>query len=374
MPPQRTFPPVKPIKTERTHEENQERAYIAASRRSDRSLEARVESARRASEIHKRRTGRSLRVTEQDVVNEEMYEEEDDDLPSQYRRLTAHLHTNSPDFNERLQSYLTNHVAMRIALREAISGNFSNHYPNAPQFAHNSSMFPSPINTQMFGQQSQQPMQSPSAISPSTPHPYRQTPYPMPGHASYRPNQQRAMSIQMPPQMHPQQMAMQASGNMSPAVVSPAAQLPSQPAQQFRRSSMPVSPFGNQSRQHAPQQLPSPRSDTSPRAPSPAEQGHSKPGSAPASVANTPVGHPQPHLHQPQPQHPPQQLPRQLAQQQSYQRQAPPQSINIPSNNLAPFTTSLAPNDAAMVNPAALGANDYNALMGNANLDRKSVV
>ena len=69
MPPMRTMCSVKPMKTERTHEENQERAYIAASRRSDRSLEARVESARRASEIHKRRTGRSLRVTEQDVIN-----------------------------------------------------------------------------------------------------------------------------------------------------------------------------------------------------------------------------------------------------------------------------------------------------------------
>src|SRR3984957_20785659 len=105
-----------PVQTERTHEENQERAYIAASRRSDRSLEARVESARRASEIHKRRTGRSLRVTEQYVINEEMYEEEDDDLPLQYRRLTAHLQTNSVDFNRRLEAYLTNQVAMRSAM------------------------------------------------------------------------------------------------------------------------------------------------------------------------------------------------------------------------------------------------------------------
>ncbi|KIX06809.1 uncharacterized protein Z518_04785 [Rhinocladiella mackenziei CBS 650.93] len=69
------------------------RAYIVASRRSDRSLEARVESVRRASEIHQRRTGRSLRVTEQDIINEEMYEEEDDDLPLPYHRLTTHLQT-----------------------------------------------------------------------------------------------------------------------------------------------------------------------------------------------------------------------------------------------------------------------------------------
>ncbi|KAL9585958.1 MAG: hypothetical protein Q9212_001224 [Teloschistes hypoglaucus] len=149
MPPQRTVPPSKAIKTERTHEENQERAYIAASRRSDRSLEARVESARRASEIHKRRTGRSLRVTEQDVVNEEMYEEEDDDLPMQYRRLTAHLQTGSADFNRRLSAYLTNHVAMRSALDQAISNSYAQQYPNAPQFAHNQpGMYPSPFNTQ----------------------------------------------------------------------------------------------------------------------------------------------------------------------------------------------------------------------------------
>jgi hypothetical protein len=71
----------------RTHEENQERAYIAASRRSDRSIEARLESARRASEIHKRRCGRGLRVTEEAVMNEEMYEEEDPDYEQRVSRL-----------------------------------------------------------------------------------------------------------------------------------------------------------------------------------------------------------------------------------------------------------------------------------------------
>ncbi|KZF25883.1 hypothetical protein L228DRAFT_628 [Xylona heveae TC161] len=146
MPPIRTTPAAKAVKTERTHEENQERAYIAASRRSDRSLEARVESARRASEIHKRRTGRSLRVTEQDVVNEEMYEEEDDGFPSQYRRLTAHLQTSSTDFNRRLAAYLTNHVAMRTALEQAVSQSYAQHYPKAPNFPHNNQpTYPSPM-------------------------------------------------------------------------------------------------------------------------------------------------------------------------------------------------------------------------------------
>ncbi|KAK8143186.1 hypothetical protein G3M48_007589 [Beauveria asiatica] len=89
-------------KTERSHEENQERAYIAASRRTDRSLEARVQSARMASDIHKRRTGKSFRITEDIVMKEEMYEEEDDDLPRSYRVLGANMQTPSTDLNYRL--------------------------------------------------------------------------------------------------------------------------------------------------------------------------------------------------------------------------------------------------------------------------------
>ncbi|KAL8853987.1 MAG: hypothetical protein Q9221_001110 [Calogaya cf. arnoldii] len=181
MPPQRSIPPSKAVKTERTHEENQERAYIAASRRSDRSLEARVESARRASEIHKRRTGRSLRVTEQDVVNEEMYEEEDDDLPMQYRRLTAHLQTGSADFNRRLSAYLTNHVAMRSALDQAITNSYAQQYPNAPQFAHNQAMYPSP-----FMHQGMTPAQSPQS--------YMQSPFPPANTANFCPPSARPVS------------------------------------------------------------------------------------------------------------------------------------------------------------------------------------
>lgn len=181
MPPVRTLPPAKAVKTERTHEENQERAYIAASRRSDRSLEARVESARRASEIHKRRTGRSLRVTEQDVINEEMYEEEDDDLPLQYRRLTAHLQTGSVDFNRRLAAYLTNQVAIRSAIDQMVTSSYAQQYPNAPQFAHNhQNPYPSPmLNTNM---------------PPPSPSTFRSAPYPSPGMPNYRPHQ-RSTSI-----------------------------------------------------------------------------------------------------------------------------------------------------------------------------------
>ncbi len=181
------------------------RAYIAASRRSDRSLEARVESARRASEIHKRRTGRSLRVTEQDVINEEMYEEEDDDLPMQYRRLTAHLQTGSADFNRRLAAYLTNQVAMRSAVEQMANNPYGQHYGSQPMpySQPRQNMFQSPV--------VQQPMQQHlMPQSAATPGPYRQAPYPSP-HSEYRNNHGRAYStavipigkVQTPPTPNP---------------------------------------------------------------------------------------------------------------------------------------------------------------------------
>jgi hypothetical protein len=213
--------------TERTHEENQERAYIAASRRSDRSLEARVESARRASEIHKRRTGRSLRVREQDVINEEMYEEEDDDLPLQYRHLTAHLRTGNLDFNNRLAAYLTNHVAMRSALEQSISHSYAQQYPNAPQFTNQYSSFPSP----MFAHQQQpQQLQQQQIMQPSQSQAvYRQAPYPAP-----RPQQ----VFQQPHQPNRSASFAAPQEPSGPSQCSPVI-----PSDNSRRMSMPVIPL-----------------------------------------------------------------------------------------------------------------------------------
>ncbi|KAI1440155.1 hypothetical protein F5Y02DRAFT_362761 [Annulohypoxylon stygium] len=132
MPGNQRIPPVKVQKTERSHEENQERAYIAASRRADRSLEARVQSARQASEIHRRRTGRGLKVSEEIVLKEEMYEEEEDDLPRHYKFLTAHLQTNSPDMNHRVNAYITTQTAMATMARyQEINRLFSESFPSA---------------------------------------------------------------------------------------------------------------------------------------------------------------------------------------------------------------------------------------------------
>ena len=99
-----------------------------------------------------------------------MYEEEDDDLPAQYRRLTAHLNTNSSDFNRRLATYLTNHVAMRQALDQALSNSYAqtgqNWSPNSQNNQHMQA--PWTQNQPMFGQGMHHG--SPSMIQPSMMH------------------------------------------------------------------------------------------------------------------------------------------------------------------------------------------------------------
>ncbi|KAK3720570.1 hypothetical protein LTR37_003619 [Vermiconidia calcicola] len=183
MPPHRNVPsntpsmkPIKPERTLRSHEENQERAYIAASRRSDRSLEARVESARRASDIHKKRTGRALRVTEQDVMNEEMYEEEDDDIPWRYRSVTSHLPMEDGLLSRRIQSMLAVQLENQRLLGQAV--NISQQHN--PQFQ-NQAQFVSPGMMQMqIPQNGYQGSMLPPQQFNRTPSSYRQSPYPLP--------------------------------------------------------------------------------------------------------------------------------------------------------------------------------------------------
>lgn len=119
--------------TERSHEENQERAYIAASRRTDRSIEARVQSARMASEVHKKRTGKCLKVSEESVVKEEMYEEEED-LPCQYQALAGHLQTSSTGVGCRTSAYLTSRIAIEShAHQQEVNRLFAEQFPHAEQ-------------------------------------------------------------------------------------------------------------------------------------------------------------------------------------------------------------------------------------------------
>jgi len=141
-----------PKKNERSHEENQERAYIAASRRTDRSIEARVQSARMASEIHKKRTGKGFKISEEIVIKEEMYEEEEDVVPRQFRLLGAHMRTGNPAMNDRFDAYLSSSVAMTsMAHANEIDRLFAQQFPGAAkhlQQSQQASMYPSLVHIQ----------------------------------------------------------------------------------------------------------------------------------------------------------------------------------------------------------------------------------
>lgn len=65
---------------------------------------------------------------------------------------------------------------MRTALDQAITNSYAQQYPNAPQFAHNQSMYPSPFMAHNMPQQ-----QSPQSYG---------QPYPTPGTPGYRPSHQ----------------------------------------------------------------------------------------------------------------------------------------------------------------------------------------
>jgi hypothetical protein len=115
-----------------------------------------------------------------------MYEEEDDDLPLQYRRLTAHLQTGSADFNRRLAAYLTNQVAMRSAMEQMVNNPYPPQYGN-PQYPHTpQSMFQSPMMPPQ--NQTHSPRQS-----------YRAAPYPSPHQNNFRQMHARAYSMTVPP-------------------------------------------------------------------------------------------------------------------------------------------------------------------------------
>lgn len=156
------------------------RAYIAASRRSDRSLDARIESARRASEIHEQRTGRPLRVTKEDVLNEEMYEEIIP-LPAGYRNSIAAPPAQDADFDRRFLAYLSSHLATRGALSQAVSscwqGDLSSH--SAPSMFLNGSHPPTPLQQQTEQQPADWGIDLHRDTMTQAPNKYRRAPYPL---------------------------------------------------------------------------------------------------------------------------------------------------------------------------------------------------
>ncbi len=123
-----------------------------------------------ASEIHRKRTGRSLKVSEEIVLKEEMYEEEEDELPRHYRYLTAHLQTNSPDMNNKVNAYITTQAAMATMARyNEVNRLFSESFPTAQGFH---SMYMAPlmnkgqVSPPLLGRGSSSPAQS-TPISPT---------------------------------------------------------------------------------------------------------------------------------------------------------------------------------------------------------------
>ncbi|RCI12080.1 hypothetical protein L249_0089, partial [Ophiocordyceps polyrhachis-furcata BCC 54312] len=114
--------------------ENTERAYVAASRRSDRSLEARFQSALMASDCHRRRTGKGLRITEDVVRNDDMYEEEDRGLPRCWQRMRNTIAPLSPGSQGRVSgfmsaSHLQEMATMANGNAEEVNRQFDHHFP-----------------------------------------------------------------------------------------------------------------------------------------------------------------------------------------------------------------------------------------------------
>jgi hypothetical protein len=136
-------------------------------------------------------------VTEQDVVNEEMYEEEEADLPVQYRRLQAYMamaQTNNV-FDGRLNSYLLSTMATRNMANAGFMNPSMSSYQSTPFF---------PYTPPQNGNQMQSPtsMQAPSAVYRSMP----QSP------------QQQGSSQQVVSASHPQSMQMSSSIDAKPQV------------------------------------------------------------------------------------------------------------------------------------------------------------
>jgi len=146
-------------------------------------LEARLESARRASEIHKRRTGKALRVTEADVQNEEMYEEEDD-LPASFAYGLGSAA--NFEFRMRMQAYYEQQLALRNAMAYASAGGNLNAIPPPPpitlrdyytRFAQQYPLTGLSSNQYLFP-----PPQMPATMAPNLAQP--SAPMPVPGSAN----------------------------------------------------------------------------------------------------------------------------------------------------------------------------------------------
>ncbi|KAK0673626.1 hypothetical protein QBC41DRAFT_392850 [Cercophora samala] len=97
-------------KTVKSNLENKERAYVAASRRTDRSLEDRLKSAYQASEVHFQRTGKHFRITRENVEKGLWYDEIDESPRHRLAETTMDLQTRArhQNINEEFHQYFGN--------------------------------------------------------------------------------------------------------------------------------------------------------------------------------------------------------------------------------------------------------------------------
>lgn len=97
-------------------------AFIAASRRKDRGLDARLGSANRASMLHRERTGKSLRISKDIVEKEAMYEEVDEWYREKRIRV---LQVQSMRIEEQLNQQLLAALTVRASHRGSTSSSSS---------------------------------------------------------------------------------------------------------------------------------------------------------------------------------------------------------------------------------------------------------
>jgi hypothetical protein len=157
-----------------------------------------------------------------------MYEEEDDDLPTQYQRLNAHLQTSSWLFNRKLHDYIaTQHGVRNMFLHQQFPGM----QPFAPISPSTQTTF---MNTSML------PPQSPNSTTPTfmAPQPFGTQSYPqaMPGyrHAPY--------NIPQRPQAHQRSASTstpQAAQSFAPATAQANSSASTSGAETDRRLSLP---------------------------------------------------------------------------------------------------------------------------------------
>jgi hypothetical protein len=172
-----------------------------------------------ASEIHKKRTGKGFKISEEIVMKEEMYEEEDDDLPRHYRALAAHLQTSSPDMNSRLSAYLTGQVAMAsMARQKEVDKLFAESFPNAAMMGQQMQQ-----SAYFQGLQTSSPRQSPSYHAPvqsPTAGTFNERPHaghrPSPLSAAHSPMSQKRPSVDSPPVLSPESAHTDASSPSNP--------------------------------------------------------------------------------------------------------------------------------------------------------------